>query len=82
VKITMGQETVALTSAELKKGFVMQNILDGQMTNKEGAAVLGNLAADHSTKKNYREGDVQAHRNRGDESSSRLFGSHSREWLP
>jgi hypothetical protein len=35
----MGQEIVTLTQAELKKVLVV--ILDGRMTNREGAEVLG-----------------------------------------
>jgi len=37
----MGQETVTLTKVELKKVLVVEKILDGQMTNGEGAAALG-----------------------------------------
>lgn len=37
----MGQETITLTSAEMKKVLVVEKILDGHMTNAEGAAVLG-----------------------------------------
>lgn len=37
----MGKEKVTLTRAELKKVLVVEKILDGRMTNAEGAAVLG-----------------------------------------
>jgi hypothetical protein len=35
----MGQETLTLTRAELK--LMVEKILEGHMTNKEGAALLG-----------------------------------------
>lgn len=37
----MGQETLTLSRAELKKVVVVEKILSGHMTNAEGAAVLG-----------------------------------------
>lgn len=37
----MGQETVTLTRAEMKKVIVVEKILGRQMTNSEGAAALG-----------------------------------------
>lgn len=37
----MEQETITLTRAELKKVLVVEKILEGHMTNKEGAATLG-----------------------------------------
>ena len=37
----MGQETLTLTRAELKKVLVVEKIVEGHMTNKEGAAALG-----------------------------------------
>lgn len=37
----MGQETTTLTKAEMKKVLVVEKILDGSMTNMEGAVVLG-----------------------------------------
>ncbi|MNJ41134.1 hypothetical protein D3C77_360470 [compost metagenome] len=37
----MGQETLNLTRAELKKVVVVEKILAGEMTNREGAAALG-----------------------------------------
>jgi transposase len=37
----MGQETLSLTRAELKKVKVMEKIIDGHMTNTEGAVLLG-----------------------------------------
>lgn len=37
----MGQETITLTSAEMKKVLVVEKILDGHMSNVEGAALLG-----------------------------------------
>lgn len=37
----MGQETLTLTRAELKKVLVVEKILEGHMTNAEGAAALG-----------------------------------------
>lgn len=58
-----------MTRAELKKVLVVEKILDGHMTNKEGAAALG-LTDRHMIrlKKKYQtEGGAQAlvHRNRG-----------------
>lgn len=37
----MGQETIVLTRAEMKKVVVVEKIIGGHMTNAEGAAVLG-----------------------------------------
>src|SRR4051794_31991724 len=37
----MGQETMTLTRAEMKKVVVVEKMLDGHMTNAEGAAALG-----------------------------------------
>jgi len=37
----MGQGTITLSEAELKKVLVVEKILDGYMTNAEGAALLG-----------------------------------------
>lgn len=65
----MGQETVTLTRAELKKVLVVEKILDGRMTNVEGAASLGlSVRQVIRLKKKYQaEGGAQAlaHRNRG-----------------
>ena len=64
----MGQETLTLTRAELKKAVVVEKVLDGLMTNGEGAALLGITARQIiRLKKKYQEGGAQAlsHRNRG-----------------
>ena len=65
----MGQELVTLTQAELKKVFVVEKILDGRMTNQEGAKVLGlSIRQIIRLKKRYLlEGGAKAlaHRNRG-----------------
>lgn len=37
----MGQEIMTLTKAEMKKVLVVEKIIDGRMTNREGAAALG-----------------------------------------
>jgi len=58
-----------LTRAELKKVLVVEKILDGQMTNAEGAEVLGMSVRQviRLKKKYVTEGGAQAlaHRNRG-----------------
>jgi transposase len=65
----MGQERVTLTRAELKKVLVVEKILDGRMTNVEGAASLGLSVRQVIRLKNkyVAEGGAQAiaHRNRG-----------------
>lgn len=64
----MGQETITLTRAELKKVKVLEKIVDGHMTNTEGAATLGITERQVIRLKNkYQEGGPQAlaHRNRG-----------------
>ena len=65
----MGQETLTLTRAELKKVLVVEKILDGHMTNMEGAAALGLTVRQviRLKKKFVEEGGAQAlaHRNRG-----------------
>lgn len=65
----MGQETVTLTRAELKKVVVVEKILSGHMTNGEGAAALGLTVRQMiRLKKKYQtEGGAQglAHGNRG-----------------
>lgn len=65
----MGQETVTLTRAELKKVVVVEKILDGHMTNGEGAAALGLTVRQviRLKKKYLAEGGAQAlaHGNRG-----------------
>ena len=65
----MGQERVTLTRAEWKKVLVVEKILDGHMTNAEGAAVLGlGVRQVIRLKKKYvEEGGAQAlaHGNRG-----------------
>jgi transposase len=65
----MGQETVTLTRAELKKVLVVEKILDGRMTNGEGAAALGLTVRQviRLKQKYLAEGGAQAlaHRNRG-----------------
>lgn len=64
----MGQETVTLTKAELKKVLVVEKILGGQMTNREGAAALGLTERQViRLKKKYQSGGAQelAHKNRG-----------------
>jgi len=64
----MGKEKVTLTRAELKKVLVVEKILDGRMTNAEGAAVLGLSVRQVIRLKNkyVTEGGAQAlaHRNR------------------
>ena len=64
----MGQETITLTRSELKKVKVLEKIMDGHMTNAEGAATLG-LSERQIVrlKSKYQEGGPQAlaHRNRG-----------------
>lgn len=37
----MGQGTITLTNAEMKKVLVVEKILDGLMTNVDAAALLG-----------------------------------------
>jgi transposase len=64
----MGQETVTLTKAEMKKVLVVEKILDGRMTNREGATVLGITERQViRLKKKYCSGGAQelAHKNRG-----------------
>jgi len=65
----MGQETLTLTRAELKKVLVVEKILEGHMTNMEGAATLGLTVRQMiRLKKKYQtEGGAQAlaHGNRG-----------------
>lgn len=65
----MGQETFTLTRAELKKALVVEKILDGHMTNMEGAAALGLTVRQmiRLKKRFVEEGGAQAlaHRNRG-----------------
>ena len=65
----MGQETFTLTRAELKKVLVVEKILDGHMTNMEGAAALGLTVRQmiRLKKRFVEEGGAQAlaHRNRG-----------------
>jgi transposase len=65
----MGQETVTLTRAELKKVVVVEKILGGQMTNREGAAVLGLTERQViRLKKKYQSGEGAkelVHKNRG-----------------
>jgi len=72
----MGQEIVILTRAEWKKALVVEKILDGHMTNPEGAAVLGlSVRQVIRLKKKYvAEGGAQAlaHRNRGKKPSHAL----------
>lgn len=65
----MGQELVTLTKAEWKKVLVVEKILDGRMTNAEGAAALGLSVRQVIRLKNkyVTEGGAHAlaHRNRG-----------------
>jgi transposase len=65
----MGQETLTLTRTELKKVVVVEKIVDGRMTNGEGAAALGlTIRQVIRLKKKYlAEGGAQAlaHQNRG-----------------
>jgi transposase len=64
----MGQEIVTLTRAELKKVLVVEKILDGRMTNREGAKALGlSIRQIIRLKNRLSEGGAQAlaHRNRG-----------------
>lgn len=65
----MRQETLTLSRAELKKVVVVEKIISGHMTNKEGAAVLGLSSRQVIRLKNkyVTEGGAGAlaHRNRG-----------------
>lgn len=65
----MGQETVTLSRAELKKVIVVEKIISGHMTNEEGAAALGlsNRQVIRLKKKYMTEGGAAAlaHRSRG-----------------
>lgn len=64
----MGQETITLTRAELKKIKVIEKILDRHMTNAEGAASLGLTTRQViRLKKTYLEKGEQgiSHQNRG-----------------
>jgi transposase len=65
----MGQETVTLTRAELKKVLVVEKILGGHMTNREGAVALGLTERQViRLKKKYQLGEGAkelAHKNRG-----------------
>jgi transposase len=64
----MGQETITLTNAEMKKVLVVEKVLDGQMTNMEAAAVLGITTRQviRLKKKYMGEGTAGiAHQNRG-----------------
>ncbi|WP_028560893.1 helix-turn-helix domain-containing protein, partial [Paenibacillus pinihumi] len=57
-----------MTKAELKKVHVVEKILEGHMTNAEGAAALGMTQRQViRLKKNYQTGGAQklAHGNRG-----------------
>lgn len=64
----MGQETITLTNAEMKKVLVVEKILGGHMTNVEGAAALGVSPRQMiRLKKKYLEGGAAGitHQNRG-----------------
>lgn len=64
----MEQEKIILTKAELKKVLVVEKMIDGQMTNNEGAAVLGLTTRQVIRLKQIyqREGaEGLAHKNRG-----------------
>lgn len=65
----MGQETLTLTRAELKKVVVVEKVLEGHMTNREGAAALGRTERQmiRLKKKYIAEGGAQGliHKNRG-----------------
>ena len=64
----MGQETLTLTRAEMKKVLVVEKILDGRMTNGEGATVLGLTERQViRLKKQYEAEGAQGliHKNRG-----------------
>lgn len=64
----MRQETITLTDAEMKKVLVVEKILDGHMTNAEGAAMLGKTSRQviRLKKKYVEEGAAGiAHQNRG-----------------
>lgn len=66
----MGQETITLTKAEMKKVLVVEKVLDGHMTNVEGAAVLGITPRQIiRLKKTYLEKGTEglSHQNRGRE---------------
>jgi len=71
----MRQETVTLTNAEMKKVLVVEKILDGRMTNREGANVLGlSVRQVIRLKKSYQLGGAQqlTHKNRGRKSAHAL----------
>jgi Trp operon repressor len=64
----MGQETITLSREELKKVHVVQNIMNGHMTNSEGAFTLGiSVRQIIRLKNNYKaEGKSGiVHKNRG-----------------
>ncbi|WP_028560800.1 helix-turn-helix domain-containing protein, partial [Paenibacillus pinihumi] len=64
-----------MTKAELKKVHVVEKILEGHMTNAEGAAALGMTQRQViRLKKNYQTGGAQklAHGNRGRKPSHAL----------
>ena len=64
----MGQETITLTRTEMKKVLVVEKILGGQITNEEGAAVLGLTKRQViRLKQRYTKEGAQglAHKNRG-----------------
>lgn len=71
----MSQGTVTLTNAEMKKLIVSEKILDGRMTNREGANVLGlSVRQAIRLKKLYQLGVAQqpTHKNRKRKSAHAL----------
>ena len=89
----MGQETMTLSRAELKKVIVVEKIISGHMTNAEGAAVLGLTCRQviRLKKKYVMEGGAAAlvHRNRGrkpahaltDETKERVALLYSQQYV-
>ncbi|MEF3301961.1 helix-turn-helix domain-containing protein, partial [Paenibacillus sp. GYB003] len=65
----MGQETITLTEDEWNKVRIVEKILEGHLTNGEGAAYLGLTTRQviRLKKKYLTQGGAQAlaHRNRG-----------------
>jgi transposase len=64
----MGQETITLSKEELKKVFVVRKIIEGLMTNHEGAMALGiSVRQIIRLKNNFKTEGEQgiAHKNRG-----------------
>lgn len=64
----MGQETFTLSREEMKKVLVVEKIIDGHMTNNEGAITLGiSIRQIIRLKNKYKAEGAQGiiHKNRG-----------------